>query len=314
VSRFFPFCQTGSLGNTPEVKSKGRKDAMKKQNMKRILNVTIRRMLDDSPDTSWLGEYSNRPTSEFSIDRKHSLDCPVNNGKEGLLWYTSGSGRIELQLTWEQAKSVSHSGECDSDVLELSKVPEIKTQLEKIDPAILSAELKEFGAWDETKRADHSQNLQRILWIAGGDITDNPGCNCSESGDMQRNEYQYFNPSFNYVDKSGHALPENSAEEVRKYVRQDYERMESLNRGDFYFLGIRAEATLGIPNGDGIGNYTIQRITSGGLWEIESDSEDSYFEEIEQDELAELQDQLKALGFSSRAISTAFKNVEHKEQ
>jgi hypothetical protein len=52
---------------------------MKQATMKRIPNkiesVVIRRMIDESPDTSWLGEYSNRPTSEYSIDRAHSLDC-----------------------------------------------------------------------------------------------------------------------------------------------------------------------------------------------------------------------------------------------
>ena len=98
-----------------------------------------------------------------------------------LFWYTSGSGRIELQMTFEQAESVSHSGQCDSDVLELSRVPEIREQLEKIDPAILSAELKEYGAWDETERADHEENIQRILWLAGGDIRDNGKCEHSST-------------------------------------------------------------------------------------------------------------------------------------
>ena len=41
----------------------------------RILSVVIRRMYDESPDTSWLGEYSNSRESEFSIDRAHSEDC-----------------------------------------------------------------------------------------------------------------------------------------------------------------------------------------------------------------------------------------------
>lgn len=45
------------------------------KNTKRILSVTIKRMIDESPDTSYLGEYSNRSTSEFSIDRAHSEDC-----------------------------------------------------------------------------------------------------------------------------------------------------------------------------------------------------------------------------------------------
>jgi hypothetical protein len=136
-------------------------------------------------------------------------------------------------------------------------------------------------------------------------------CDCGQSGHWDPREYQYFNPSFNYVDKNGHALPENTPEEVCKYVRQDYERMESLNRGDWYFLGISAEAKISVPSGYQTG--TLQTITSGGLWGIESDSEDSYLESIEQEELSELRSQLKALGFSSRAISVAFKNTVRKD-
>ena len=87
-------------------------------------------------------------------------------------WYSSSSGRIELEMTLEQAHSVSHQGRCDADVRELSKVPEIKAQLDAIDPALLAAELKEYGAWDADELADHAQNLQRILWLAGADIAE----------------------------------------------------------------------------------------------------------------------------------------------
>lgn len=37
--------------------------------------------MDDSPDTSWLGEYSDRASSEFSIDRYHDFDCAINTSK-----------------------------------------------------------------------------------------------------------------------------------------------------------------------------------------------------------------------------------------
>ena len=46
---------------------------------KRILSVTVKRMFDESPDTSYLGEYASNPKGDYSIDRRHSLDCPVNN-------------------------------------------------------------------------------------------------------------------------------------------------------------------------------------------------------------------------------------------
>jgi hypothetical protein len=89
---------------------------------------------------------------------------------EESLWFASSSGRIELRMTLEQAKSASHSGSCDDDVKALSQAPAIAEQLAKIDPTVLSGELKEYGAWDAEELADHDQNLQRILWLAACDI------------------------------------------------------------------------------------------------------------------------------------------------
>lgn len=87
-------------------------------------------------------------------------------------WFSTSSGRIELEITLPDAKSASHQGQCDDDVLELSKVPYIAEQLEKIDPKLLADELREYGAWDDEELADHAQNLQRILWLACGDIVE----------------------------------------------------------------------------------------------------------------------------------------------
>jgi hypothetical protein len=86
------------------------------------------------------------------------------------MWFSTGSGRIELQLTMKQAEIGSHQGQCDDDVAYLAKFPSVARQLKKIDPALLRAELKEYGAWDEQELSDHDQNLQRILWLACGDI------------------------------------------------------------------------------------------------------------------------------------------------
>jgi hypothetical protein len=52
----------------------------------------------------------------------------------------------------------------------LRQVPKIKRQLDKIDPELLRSELKEYGAWDANELANHEDNLDRILWIAGCDI------------------------------------------------------------------------------------------------------------------------------------------------
>ncbi len=88
------------------------------------------------------------------------------------MWYTSGCGRIELQLTTKQAQSASHQGQCDEDVKALSQVPSVARQLAKIEPDTLARELKEYGAWDANELADHEQNLQRLLWLAAGDIVE----------------------------------------------------------------------------------------------------------------------------------------------
>lgn len=88
------------------------------------------------------------------------------------MYWTTGSGRISLQMTKKEAESCSHPGPCDNDVKLLSCERKIKKQLDAIDPAILAAELKEYGAWDAAELADHEQNKQRILWIAAGDIAD----------------------------------------------------------------------------------------------------------------------------------------------
>lgn len=88
------------------------------------------------------------------------------------MYWTTGSGRIELNITKNDAAFCSHPGQCDADVLQLSNKPAIKRQLAKIQPELLASELKEYGAWDSEELTDHDQNLQRLLWIACGDIAD----------------------------------------------------------------------------------------------------------------------------------------------
>ena len=85
-------------------------------------------------------------------------------------WFMSGSGTVDLCMTAEQARGASHQGQCDADVEALSREPAIAKQLAALDPVLLAADLREYGAWDAVELADHKQNLQRILWIAAGGI------------------------------------------------------------------------------------------------------------------------------------------------
>ena len=87
--------------------------------------------------------------------------------------FTSSSGKIELNITKEQALQGSHSGSCDADIAELRTVPSIRRQLDKLKPEIVAAELSEYGAWDDEELQDHDKNLSRLLWIACGDISEN---------------------------------------------------------------------------------------------------------------------------------------------
>ena len=80
--------------------------------------------------------------------------------------------RFELKLTKDQARSGSHQGQCDEDIEWLRREPAIARQLDKLSPAIVVDELREYGAWDDKELSDHDENLSRLLWIACGDIVE----------------------------------------------------------------------------------------------------------------------------------------------
>jgi hypothetical protein len=67
------------------------------------------------------------------------------------------------------------------------------------------------------------------------------------------------------------------------------DRKEAYDRGDFYFVGVRAEADVAIGG-------IIQTLTSGGLWGIESDSGDDYIREVAGEEWRELRRILTDVG------------------
>jgi hypothetical protein len=230
------------------------------KNSKRIAKITIKQMMDSDPDTSYLGEYSDRAKSDYAIDRKHSLDCQTNNvPTEGL----------EI----------------------LSRVMHYLTAV-TYEPCPFS----EDGIWHDVSDA------QDLLIEKQDELQE---CDCGERGDAERGEYRYFN---GVVENYKGETPE----KIREYVLRDYERMERLQRGDWCYIGIRAEAEVLIPSSSE-GASIVQEITSGGLWGIESDSDASYLKEVEGEELSELRKQLYAVGFSKRAIATAVKNVTHED-
>jgi len=88
------------------------------------------------------------------------------------LWNSSNYGN-DLKLTRSDANNCSHSGQCDTDVIQAMDKPYIRRQLSKLDPDKLKTELSEYGAWDDDELMNHEDNLMRWLWISAGDILEN---------------------------------------------------------------------------------------------------------------------------------------------
>ncbi len=88
------------------------------------------------------------------------------------MWWSSGCGTVELNITKQDSQIGYHSGSCDHDIAELRKKPAIKRQLNKLDRLTVAMILKEYGAWSNTELLDHDQNLSRLLWMACADIVE----------------------------------------------------------------------------------------------------------------------------------------------
>ena len=81
--------------------------------------------------------------------------------------------RFVLELPADVVDACSHSGSVDDDVAYALLRDDVSTELDRIDPEDLRAELAEYGAWDDEELSDHERNRARILWIAAGNIRDN---------------------------------------------------------------------------------------------------------------------------------------------
>lgn len=108
---------------------------------------------------------------------KHELGTLLQHFKtwptaETLCWFTSSSGLVVFQLKLVDVVGCSHSGRCDDDVAAAKKTDYLTKQLAEIDPKRLRQELREYGAWNAKDLSDHQANLDRIVWLAAGEIQD----------------------------------------------------------------------------------------------------------------------------------------------
>ncbi len=75
-------------------------------------------------------------------------------------------GTFDIDMPGDAVLDCSHAGRCDEDVAHW--LPRL--DLDHITPAQARAALAEYGAWDDDQLASHEDNLERLVWIAAGDI------------------------------------------------------------------------------------------------------------------------------------------------
>ena len=80
--------------------------------------------------------------------------------------------RFAIELTSDQAHAGSHQGQCDSDIADLRLDRAVDKELSRLPADDVRDELREYGAWEDDELADHEANLNRILWLACGQITE----------------------------------------------------------------------------------------------------------------------------------------------
>ena len=124
-----------------------------------------------------------------------------------------------------------------------------------------------------------------------GEYSDRAGPNAIVRGAC-RGEFRYFNPAMSGEETGNPDSP-----------RQDYERAEAYNDGQWHmtFCQAIAEVSIGGVN---------QRITSGGIGGVESDSDASHFAELATEELNDLAGILRQMGFPARVVKAAIKAAD----
>lgn len=85
--------------------------------------------------------------------------------------------------------------------------------------------------------------------------------------------------------------------EERKYYKADQKRKADYGNG-WEMVGIRVVIAVVLPSG------TVQTFKSGGLWGIDSDSDESYFNEVALEEYVALRADLEALNIDAAQLDT----------
>jgi hypothetical protein len=95
---------------------------------------------------------------------------------------------------------------------------------------------------------------------------------------------------------------------MEEYAHRDYERMLAYERGDWGMVGVKATAE--IRTSEEGHHWLCNDIRSGGLWGIENDGEGDYIKEVGREQVSELGDTLRELGFTDKEINSVAITVE----
>lgn len=174
------------------------------------------------------GEGGNEDYSNFDYDDVDRVKCDgVNESVEDdgdKLWWTSSSGNIEIQMSLDQAESVSVGGQDASGaVAEVLEDPFIQDQLAKISDEELIKALSEYGAWDDEELQDRARNEERLIWIAGGDISEEQFMKGSDEEELQE-DTQNYNDKFYVFDDGGEDSESGSTDRYTIILADDYDR------------------------------------------------------------------------------------------
>lgn len=80
--------------------------------------------------------------------------------------------------------------------------------------------------------------------------------------------------------------------QVQGYIDEDNNRLEKFYSGEICMLGIQVKAEVSYSL-DKQGNRRIEHFTSGGLWGIESDSDEEYLKDIQVEQVDDLRGHLE---------------------
>lgn len=84
-------------------------------------------------------------------------------------------------------------------------------------------------------------------------------------------------------------------DEGEEYRAENLKRLDAYNRGEWYYEGCRALATVSYPVND-TGDRRLETFSSGGLWGLSSDGGGSYRETVQTEELTDLKAHLETFG------------------